>query len=72
VKVTDKDKETFFAGMTFSSGGAVKQGAPDFIIKETEFPKTKPPFFDLFVDSEGNILVFPHRLNRDEEHNFDA
>jgi len=73
VKVTDKDKETFFAGMTFSSGGAVKQGAPDFIIKYTEFPKTKPPFFNLVVDSEGNILAFPHRLNRDEEdNNFDA
>jgi hypothetical protein len=73
VKVTDKDKEAFFAGMTFSSGGAVKQGAPDFIIKYTEFPKTKPPFFNLIVDSEGNILVFPHRQNRDEENNnFDA
>lgn len=73
VKVTDKDKEAFFAGMTFSSGSTVKQGAPDFIVKNTEFPKTKPPFFNILVDSEGNILVFPHRQNRDEENNnFDA
>lgn len=73
IKITDEDKEAFFAGMTFSSGGAVKQGAPDFIVKDTEFPKTKPPFFNIIVDSEGNILVFPHRKNRDEEEkNFDA
>lgn len=73
IKVTAEDKEAFFAGMTYSSGGTVKQGAPDFIVKETEFPRTKPPFFNLVVDSEGNILVFPHRQNRDEENNdFDA
>jgi len=68
VKVTAKDKEEFFAGMTYGSmEGGVKQGAPDSIVKNTEFPKDKPPFYNLAVDSDRNILVFPHRKNKVEE-----
>lgn len=73
VAVTDKDKEAFFASLTFgysdSSGnmGTVQKGTPEPIMKATEFPKVKPAFFDLLADSDGNILVFPHRKTRDEE-----
>ena len=74
VKVTDEDKEKFFAGMTYgSSGGTVKQGAPDHIVKNTDFPKTKPAFQQIVIDSEGNILVWSYRENREEEmKSFDA
>lgn len=70
IKVTDKDKEMFFAGMTYSTGGVVKQGVPDYIVKNTEFPKYKPAFKHILVDSEGNILVWAYRKNRKEESRF--
>ncbi|MDH7513468.1 MAG: 6-bladed beta-propeller [Clostridiales bacterium] len=73
VKVTEKDKEMFFAGMVTSVGGVTKPGAPDYIVKNTEFPKEKPAFFDILVDSDGNILVSSHRKKREEESTtFDA
>jgi len=70
IKVTDQDKEIFFAGMTYSTGGVVKQGVPDYIVKNTEFPKYKPAFKHILVDSEGNILVWAYRKNRKEESRF--
>ena len=73
VKVTDEDKESFFSGMTFSSGGTTTQTVPEPIVKNTEFPKLKPAFKQILVDSEGNILVWPYRKNREEESRyFDA
>jgi hypothetical protein len=68
VKVTKKDEEQFFAGISYTSdGGTVKKGAPDHIVKNTEFPKEKPPFFSLMADPEGNILVYAHRRSKEEE-----
>jgi len=68
VKVTKKDEDQFFAGMSVSSGdGVVKQGAPDYIVKNTDFPKQKPPFYSLLADPEGNILVYTYRSNKEEE-----
>lgn len=73
VKVTDKDKESFFGGITYSSGGTTTQTVPEPIVKNTEFPKLKPAFKQILVDSEGNILVWPYRKNREEESRyFDA
>ncbi|MFQ5722386.1 MAG: 6-bladed beta-propeller [Candidatus Aminicenantales bacterium] len=73
VKVTAEDKKLHFEGMTFSRGGAVTQGAPDFIIKNTKFPKYKPAFNNLLVDSEGNILIHVYPKNRKEMYRyFDA
>jgi hypothetical protein len=67
VRVTDKEKEEFFAGMTFgSSQGEMKRGAPPAIIKNTTFPKEKPAFYNILADSEGDILVFPYRSNKEE------
>jgi len=73
VKVTDKDKTTFFASLTYgysdSSGnmGTLQKGPPEPIVKATEFPKEKPPFFNLLADSDGNILVFPYRRAGEKE-----
>lgn len=67
VKVTEEDKKAHFGGMTFSSGdGATTRKIPDYVEKNTKFPKFKPAFWNIMVDSEGNILVFPYRKNRQE------
>jgi hypothetical protein len=72
-KITNEDKKRFFASIGSFSGGERKQGADDFIVKNTEFPKYKPAFQQIKVDSEGNILVMGYRKNRNEEgHFFDA
>ena len=60
VKVTKKDKDQWFAGMTFTRGGQILQGAQEYVKKNTSFPNHKPPFHDIKVDPEGNILVFTH------------
>ncbi len=67
VKVTEEDKKSFFSGITYSSEGTTTQTVPEPIVKNTEFPKLKPAFKQILVDSEGNILVWPYRKNREEE-----
>jgi hypothetical protein len=70
VKVTKKDKELWFKGITHSQGGVVTEGAPDYVIKNTEFPKFKPVFKQVMIDSDGNILVSTHRKDQEEEYKF--
>lgn len=69
VEVTKRDEEQYFTGMTvtITSGGTseTKQGAPDYIVKNTEFPKYKPAFDDIKCDSEGNIWI--HRFCKDRK-----
>lgn len=61
VEVTKEDQKQYFAGMVVTrSGGGTQdrqQGAPDYIVENTEFPKYKPAFNDIKCDSEGNIWV---------------
>jgi len=64
VEVTVPDKDSFFRGITVTTitdGGerSVKRGAPDYMVKNIEFPKVFPPFHDLKVDSQGNIWITP-------------
>jgi hypothetical protein len=64
VKVTEQDKKQWFAGITSrSTTGATKKGASDFLVKNTKFPKHKPPFQHIMVDGDGNLLVFPYKKN---------
>lgn len=70
VKVTDEDKELFFSGITFSRDGVMQRGAPDFIRKNTEFPKIKPSFDGILVDSERNIIAHSYRKNKAEQPKF--
>ncbi len=71
VEVTKKDREQYFAGMTYSTsvGGSVtqKQGAPDYVVKNTDFPRYKPAFDDILCDSEGNIWVHTFHKDREEQ-----
>jgi len=69
-KITNEDKKKVFASIGIFSVGEIKMGADDFIVKNTEFPKIKPAFKQMKVDSEGNILVRGYRKNRDEEARF--
>jgi len=64
------DKDAFFKNIVSSSDGQRKQGAPDFIVKNTKFPNHKPAFQGLLVDSDGNILVCPYREKRTENYRF--
>ena len=76
VEVSKEDREQYFAGMTFSTsvGGTVttKQGAPDYVVKNTEFPRYKPAFDDILCDSEGNIWIHTPHKDREEGRLFDA
>jgi len=68
VEINKKDKEEFFAGIVTSvEGKIVKKGAPDYMRKIVKFPKYKPAFNSIIVDSEGNIWVHPYRKNKEEE-----
>lgn len=73
IRVTDQDKERFFSGITFGTSQGGSTELPEEIKKLTEFPKTKPAFDALLVDSEGNILVHTVRkASEDSAPRFDA
>ena len=73
VKITEEDKKNWFAGMTTTTPSGIKQGAPDYIVKSTKFPKYKPPYNHIMVDGEGNVLVFPYQKdNVKDVKSFDA
>ena len=76
-EVTSKDKEQYFKSMGFtysnSSGMTTQQrGAPDFIVKLTEFPKFKPPYNNIRIDPEGNIWVRVYAADESSGASFDA
>jgi hypothetical protein len=73
VKVTGDDEKSFFDGMSYTTGTGVKRGAPDHIVKNTTFPKFKPAFNALIVDSDGNTLIHTYRKSEEEMYRyFDA
>jgi hypothetical protein len=64
VDVSASDKDQFFQGITVMTSTdrgerSVKRGAPDYMVKNTEFPKVFPPYRDLKVDFQGNIWIIP-------------
>jgi hypothetical protein len=69
VKVTEKDKKKYFDSLEFSRAGAKLNEIPEYITKETQFPKNKPAFDNILIDSEGNVLVV---LNSENEEMFDV
>jgi len=56
--------------MSFSRGGVSTKEIPEYIEKNIKFPKVKPAFNSILVDSEGNILVHAYRKNRDEMYKY--
>ena len=74
IKVTEEDKKKYFSKMTvarFHNGiKTIEPGAPDYIIRNTQFPAVKDAYQGIIVDSQKNILLQPYSINRDEEDNF--
>jgi hypothetical protein len=65
IEVTANDKEDYFKKMMSVLSvdrriQTVGKGAPDYIVKNTEFPKYYPAYHSLKVDGEGNIWVLPY------------
>jgi hypothetical protein len=57
VRVTEQDKKRFFDELVYYIDGKRVKTYPDYIIKNTHFPRFKPLFASITVDSGGNILV---------------
>ncbi len=73
VKITSADEKNFFDSMTYTTGTGIQRGAPEHIVKNTKFPKVKPAFNGLIVDSDGNILVNPYQKRAEDMYRyFDA
>lgn len=66
-KVTDKNKKDYFDSLEFYVMGERLKEPPEYIRKDTEFPKAKPPFRNVLTDPEGNILVILNRELDDEQ-----
>lgn len=67
VKVTEKDKKDYFDSLAFYRMGERLKEVPDYITKHTEFPKHKPVYENILVDSEGNIWVLLNRAAKNED-----
>lgn len=75
IKITEADKINYFAKMNIAylkdkTSVSMKEGAPNFIIDETDFPKQKPAFDNILCDSSGNIWVHKYHSNREQEDSF--
>jgi hypothetical protein len=66
-EVTEKDKKDYFASVAFYRMGERLKEIPEYITKYTEFPKHKPVYKNIVIDSEGNILVVLNRNKKLEE-----
>jgi len=67
VKVTERDKKNYFDSVTFYRMGERLKNPPEYITKYIEFPKHKPVYKNILVDSEGNIWVVLNRERKDEK-----
>ncbi len=66
VKVTEMDKKEYFDSLEFYRAGTKLNEIPEYITKETQFPKNMPAFDNILADSEGNVLVVLNSENEDE------
>ena len=67
VKVTEKYKKDYFDSIEFYRMGERLKDPPEYVTKYTEFPKNKPVYNNILIDSEGNIWVILNRENKDED-----
>lgn len=73
VKVTERDKKEYFDSLEFYRAGVKLNEIPEYVTKETQFPKNMPAFDKILIDSEGNVLVVLNSENEDEnEKTFDV
>jgi len=68
VRVTESDRQQWLDGITWTGEGGVRQeGAPPWIVRNTEWPRFMPAFDLIIADSEGNLLVHAFREGKQEE-----
>ncbi|UCE42858.1 MAG: hypothetical protein JSV17_07890 [Candidatus Aminicenantes bacterium] len=61
VEVSERDKKNYFDSLEFYRMGERLKEVPEYITKYTEFPKHKPVYENILVDSEGNFWVVLNR-----------
>jgi hypothetical protein len=71
LEVTARDREAHFKGLSFvlTDGSSIlneSHGAPDYVVRNTEFPRFKPPYLSLAVDDRGSIWVLPYLADHAE------
>jgi len=65
VRVEDRDKKAHFDGfkmrVIIDEQSKIINKAPSYIVENTEFPETMPPFREIIFDGRGNlwVLIFP-------------
>jgi len=68
VKIQEKDKKAHFDIFTLRAMVGNKMetvtGAPDYVIKATEFPENFPPFRGISFDDKGNLWVQVYTADR--------
>jgi hypothetical protein len=63
IEVTAEDKKIHFDGVSYmtqdgsNAPPVLHRGAADYMIKNAEFPKFKPPFVGLRIDAQGRVWV---------------
>jgi len=68
VRVTESDRQQWLDGITWTGEGGVRQeGAPPWIVRNTEWPRFMPAFDLIIADSDGNLLVHAFREGVQEE-----
>lgn len=70
IKVTAEDQKNFFNDLVAFSSDGPSDKVPEFLIENTKFPKYKPAFDTIHIDSEGNMLV--HVLTEKDKNSPDS
>ena len=64
--ITDRDKKEYFDSIAFYRMGERLKEVPDYVTKYTEFPKHKPVYNNILIDSRGNFWVVLNREKKEE------
>jgi len=70
IKITREDQKNFFNELVAVSSDGPTDKVPEFLIENTKFPKYKPAFDNILIDSEGNMLI--HVLTEKDKNSPDS
>jgi hypothetical protein len=70
LKVTAEDRQNFFNALLSVSSDGASEKVPEYVVENTKFPKYRPAFNNILIDSEGNILV--HALTEKDKNSTDS
>ncbi len=72
VRTTDEDRDDYFSDFVIATGNDIIKKIPDYIVDNAIMPSAKPAFYQIVIDYQGNVLVFPSLSHGDENIVFDA